>query len=156
MNLLFSWAFTTHGNIIPVVQNIDVPTVDAYTPSDLTTRSHNIRVPTTHHRQVELCQLGLFCASTHLPQAKSVSSILSSKKDQHMLSPCSDDPRWSAWWSFDDPSELMQLANIEFLNLQGVQGFPRKRRKNVYYVPTKGGLPLSVGLSIQRTSEASR
>lgn len=105
------------------VQNADIPPIDAqllpvdlsYSTSDETLPPH-FRVPITDRFDYANMDCSARIHMTH-KSAKSASSILSSKKDKYMLSPCSADDQFVVVELCDDIRiDTVQLANFEFFS----------------------------------------
>lgn len=103
-------------------QNADVPLVDTQLPPDLSYPTSNDNLPP--HFRVPIVDrfdyANLDCSArvhTSHKSAKSASSILSSKKDKYMLSPCSADAQFVVVELCDDIRiDTVQLANFEFFS----------------------------------------
>ena len=105
------------------VQNADVPPLDAqflladssYPGSDDTLPPHFL-VPITDRFNYASMDCSARIHTSH-KSAKSASSILSSKKDKYMLSPCSADDQFVVVELCDDIRiDTVQLANFEFFS----------------------------------------
>lgn len=104
------------------VHNADVSSIDAqllpdlsYTASDDALPPH-FRVPITDRFNYANLDCSARVHMTH-KSAKSASSILSSKKDKYLLSPCGDDVQFVVVELCEDIRiDTVQLANFEFFS----------------------------------------
>lgn len=104
------------------VRNADVQPMDAQLLSDLSyptsddTLPPHFRVPITDRFNYANMDCSARVHTTH-KSAKYTSSILSSKRDKYMLSPCSADPQFVVVELCDDIRiDTVQLANFEFFS----------------------------------------
>lgn len=104
------------------VQNAHIPQTDAQLPPDLSylasddTLPPHFRVPIIDRFNYANMDCSARVHTSH-KSAKSASSILSSKKDKYLLSPCSADPQFVVVELCDDIRiDTVQLANFEFFS----------------------------------------
>ncbi|KAF8547292.1 hypothetical protein OG21DRAFT_1501633 [Imleria badia] len=103
-------------------QNADVPPIDVQLPLDLSYPTSDDALPP--HFRVPIVDrfdyANMDCSArvhTSHKSAKSASSILSSKKDKYLLSPCSADDQFVVVELCDDIRiDTVQLANFEFFS----------------------------------------
>lgn len=102
------------------VQNADIPPMDilpdlSYSASDDTLPPH-FRVPIIDRFNYANMDCSARVHTTH-KSAKSASSVLASKRDKYMLSPCSADAQFVVVELCDDIRiDTVQLANFEFFS----------------------------------------